>query len=89
MFALLGFLTFGQATQEVITNNLPTRGFKGFINIILALKALLAYPLPYFAAANLIETSLFKRKPTENSHPHGDGKRQQLTILITFLNYYK
>lgn len=73
IFALLGFLTFGQATQEVITNNLPTRGFKIFINLILAVKALLSYPLPYFASAGLIETTLFKRKPTVNSHPHGYG----------------
>lgn len=57
----------------MITNNLPTRGFKIFINIILTIKALLSYPLPYFASANLIETTLFKRKPNENSHPHGYG----------------
>lgn len=72
LFAYVGFLTFAEQTQEVITNNLPTRGFKGFINITLVGKALLSYPLPYFAAAQLLEKSFFKRRPTE-ACPHGEG----------------
>lgn len=72
VFAYVGFLTFGDATQEVITNNLPTRGFKALVNLILVIKALLSYPLPYYAAAHLIETSFFKKRPTE-SNPEGEG----------------
>ena len=60
MFSYIGFLTWGEATQEVITNNLPTQVFKIIVNVILVVKALLSYPLPYFAAVDLIETSLFK-----------------------------
>ncbi|UYV60841.1 SLC32A1 [Cordylochernes scorpioides] len=62
-FAWIAFLTWGEQTHEVITNNLPTQGFKGFINFILVVKALLSYPLPYYAAANLIEASYFQGKP--------------------------
>lgn len=72
LFAYVGFVTFGDATQEVITNNLPTRGFKALINLTLVVKALLSYPLPYFAAAHLLEGSFFKRRPTQ-AHPEGVG----------------
>lgn len=72
LFAWVGFLTFGDATQEVITNDLPTRGFKALVNLTLVVKALLSYPLPYYAAAHLIEIGLFKRRPTEEQ-PDGEG----------------
>lgn len=72
MFALIGFLTFGEETQDVITNNLPTRGFRGLVNLTLVAKALLSYPLPYFAAASLIESALFRGRPTEQ-RPDGEG----------------
>lgn len=68
----MGFLTFGEETQEVITNNLPTHGFKAFINLVLVVKALLSYPLPYYASACLIETTFFRGKPTEY-RPDGEG----------------
>lgn len=81
LFAYVGFVTFGDATQEVITNNLPTRGFKALVNLTLVLKALLSYPLPYFAAAHLLEGSFFKRRPTQN-HPEGVGP-QPFTSMWT------
>lgn len=81
VFAYVGFLTFGDATQEVITNNLPTRGFKALVNLTLVVKALLSYPLPYYAAAHLLEISFFKRKPTE-LHPEGEGP-QPFTSMWT------
>lgn len=71
-FAWVGFLTWADETQEVITNNLPTKGFKTFINLILVIKALFSYPLPYFAAASLLEVALFRGKPTEE-RPDGEG----------------
>ena len=60
LFSYIGFLTWGEATQEVITNNLPTQAFKIIVNVILVIKAMLSYPLPYFAAVDLMETSLFR-----------------------------
>lgn len=56
-------MTFGLATKEVITNNLPNHAMKIIVNFFLVAKALLSYPLPYFAAADLIEEALFKGKP--------------------------
>ena len=53
-FALIGFLTWQEQTSEVITNNLPTQQLRIVINLTLAIKALLSYPLPYFAACELI-----------------------------------
>ena len=63
LFSYIGFLTFGFATKEVITNNLPHRAMKISVNVFLVAKALLSYPLPYFAAADLVESALFKGKP--------------------------
>ncbi|CAF1131275.1 unnamed protein product [Adineta ricciae] len=53
-FALIGFLTWQDETSEVITNNLPTQELRLMINLTLAIKALLSYPLPFFAACELI-----------------------------------
>lgn len=53
-FALIGFLTWQEDTAEVITNNLPTQQLRIVINLTLAIKALLSYPLPFFAACELI-----------------------------------
>lgn len=58
LFGLVGFVTFKSATQEVITNNLPPV-VKVAVNGALIAKALLSYPLPYFAAVQLIEHWLF------------------------------
>ena len=64
LFSYIGFLTWGVNTQEVITNNLPTQVFKVIVNMILVAKALLSYPLPYYAAVELIETAMFQNKVT-------------------------
>ena len=47
----------------MITNNLHSPGFKGLVNIFLVLKALLSYPLPYYAACELLERSFFRKRP--------------------------
>lgn len=67
LFGLLGFLTWQDDTDEVITNNLPTKQLKILVNMILVVKALLSYPLPYFASVELLESSLFITSgPSEN-----------------------
>lgn len=62
-FAWVAFLTWGDQTQEVITNNLPTKGFKLIVNLTLVIKALFSYPLPYYAAVGLLESAFFKGPP--------------------------
>lgn len=62
LFGYVGFLTFQEDTQEEVVNNLqPT--FKTIVNLILVVKALLSYPLPYYAACELVEKELFMGRP--------------------------
>ncbi|XP_013145549.1 PREDICTED: vesicular inhibitory amino acid transporter [Papilio polytes] len=63
IFGYLCFLTFQNDTQQVITNNLRSAGFKGLVNFFLVIKAVLSYPLPYYAACDLLERALFRGKP--------------------------
>ena len=59
LFGYLGFLTWQEDTQEVIVNNIDGF-FKIIVNLILVAKALLSYPLPYYAACDLIEKEMFQ-----------------------------
>lgn len=52
----------------MITNNLPLF-WKCIVNVILVAKAILSYPLPYYAAAELIEKILFTPHGSTN-HPN-------------------
>ncbi|KAL1115263.1 hypothetical protein AAG570_007294 [Ranatra chinensis] len=63
LFGLICFLTFQNDTQQVITNNLHSTGFKGLVNFFLVVKALLSYPLPYYAACELLEKAFFTGRP--------------------------
>lgn len=63
VFGYVCFLTFQNGTQQVITNNLQIAGFKGLVNLCLVAKAILSYPLPYYAACELLEKAFFKGKP--------------------------
>uniref|UniRef100_A0A1I7X805 Aa_trans domain-containing protein n=1 Tax=Heterorhabditis bacteriophora TaxID=37862 RepID=A0A1I7X805_HETBA len=47
IFGLCGFLTFGELTQVLV-------------NIVLVIKALLSYPLPFYAAVQLLKDNLFR-----------------------------
>ena len=48
-------------------------------NISLVIKALLSYPLPYFAASNLLEKAFFRGKPTDE-RPDGEGPQPFPTL---------
>uniref|UniRef100_A0AAV2M612 Vesicular inhibitory amino acid transporter n=1 Tax=Knipowitschia caucasica TaxID=637954 RepID=A0AAV2M612_KNICA len=75
LFALVAYLTWADATKEVITDNLPP-GIRAVVNIFLVAKALLSYPLPFFAAVEVLEKCFFK----EAEHTYfpdcygGDGR---------------
>ncbi|VDM71188.1 unnamed protein product [Strongylus vulgaris] len=60
IFGLCGFLTFGELTQPEISNSLPNQGFKVVVNLVLVIKALLSYPLPFYAAVQLLKDNLFR-----------------------------
>lgn len=59
LFALVAYLTWADATKEVITDNLPST-IRAVVNLFLVSKALLSYPLPFFAAVEVLEKSLFQ-----------------------------
>ncbi|XP_077582733.1 vesicular inhibitory amino acid transporter [Stigmatopora nigra] len=59
LFALVAYLTWADATKEVITDNLPP-GIRAVVNLFLVSKALLSYPLPFFAAVEVLEKSFFQ-----------------------------
>ncbi|KAK9510873.1 hypothetical protein O3M35_005561 [Rhynocoris fuscipes] len=63
LFGYVCFLTFQNDTQQVITNNLHSPSFKAMVNLFLVVKAVLSYPLPYYAACELIEKSFFVQNP--------------------------
>ncbi|XP_069706967.1 vesicular inhibitory amino acid transporter-like [Phaenicophaeus curvirostris] len=52
-FALTAFLTWGEETKEVITDNLPSF-LQTIVNLCLLTKALLSYPLPFFTATEIV-----------------------------------
>ncbi|KAJ1348809.1 Vesicular GABA transporter [Parelaphostrongylus tenuis] len=60
IFGLCGFLTFGELTQPEISNSLPNQGFKVLVNLVLVIKALFSYPLPFYAAVQLLKDNLFR-----------------------------
>ncbi|KAE9417451.1 hypothetical protein Angca_006858, partial [Angiostrongylus cantonensis] len=64
IFGLCGFLTFGELTQPEISNSLPNQGFKVTVNLVLVSKALLSYPLPFYAAVQLLKDNLFRGTKT-------------------------
>ncbi|KAK5982779.1 Vesicular inhibitory amino acid transporter [Trichostrongylus colubriformis] len=64
IFGLCGYLTFGELTQPEISNSLPNQGFKVVVNLVLVVKALLSYPLPFYAAVQLLKDNLFRGTKT-------------------------
>ncbi|KAF3703024.1 Vesicular inhibitory amino acid transporter GABA [Channa argus] len=58
MFSLLAVLTWGADTSEVITDNLPS-DLRPVVSLCLLAKALLSYPLPFYSAAEILQSCLF------------------------------
>ncbi|XP_030638764.1 vesicular inhibitory amino acid transporter [Chanos chanos] len=84
IFSVLAFLTWGEDTKEVITDNLPS-GLRLVVNLCLLAKALLSYPLPFYAAAEVLQAGVLKLE-------HAQGRTEKLTLalrgcllLLTFL----
>ncbi|XP_065124955.1 vesicular inhibitory amino acid transporter [Paramisgurnus dabryanus] len=63
-FSVLAFLTWGEETKEVITDNLPA-GLRMMVNLCLLVKALLSYPLPFYATAEILQISVLKLDSSE------------------------
>uniref|UniRef100_A0A3P9L804 Vesicular inhibitory amino acid transporter n=1 Tax=Oryzias latipes TaxID=8090 RepID=A0A3P9L804_ORYLA len=59
LFALLAALTWGSETSEVVTDNLPPN-LRPVVNMCLLAKALLSYPLPFYAAAEILQSCFLR-----------------------------
>ncbi|KAI4880933.1 hypothetical protein NFI96_015643 [Prochilodus magdalenae] len=55
IFSLLALLTWGEDTKEVVSDNLPP-ALRMMVNLCLLAKALLSYPLPFYSAAQLLQS---------------------------------
>ncbi|XP_009687218.2 vesicular inhibitory amino acid transporter [Struthio camelus] len=71
-FALTAFLTWGEETKEIISDNLPSF-LQTLVNLCLLTKALLSYPLPFFAATEIAYACI-----SRGNHP---GYRSPLLAL--------
>ncbi|XP_072551184.1 vesicular inhibitory amino acid transporter [Salminus brasiliensis] len=58
-FSMLALLTWGDDTKEVVSDNLPP-ALRMMVNLCLLAKALLSYPLPFFSAAQLLQTGVLQ-----------------------------
>ncbi|XP_059580093.1 vesicular inhibitory amino acid transporter [Alligator mississippiensis] len=67
-FAVTAFLTWGEETKEVVTDNLPSF-LQTLVNLCLLAKALLSYPLPFFAAAEIVNACISKGNHFGNCAP--------------------
>ncbi|CAD5219205.1 unnamed protein product [Bursaphelenchus xylophilus] len=60
IFGLIGYLTFAHFTEREISNSLPNQLFKIIVNMVLVVKALLSYPLPFYAIVQLMGDNFFR-----------------------------
>lgn len=56
-------LTWGAGTSEVITKNLPS-DLRPLVNMCLLAKALLSFPLPFYSAAEILQSCLLTGEHT-------------------------
>ncbi|KAK1170842.1 vesicular inhibitory amino acid transporter-like [Acipenser oxyrinchus oxyrinchus] len=83
-FAVLAFLTWGEETKEVITDNLPST-LRTVVNLCLLAKAFLSYPLPFYAAAEILQGCIFQRDSTHATAQYGAVFLRGCILLLTFL----
>nr|XP_019953031.1 PREDICTED: vesicular inhibitory amino acid transporter-like [Paralichthys olivaceus] len=81
MFSLLAVLTWGAETSEVITENLPS-DLRPLVNLCLLAKALLSYPLPFYSAAEILQTCLLKDSAVSLGSEPGGGGVSRPALLV-------
>ncbi|KAM4600982.1 vesicular inhibitory amino acid transporter-like [Polymixia lowei] len=80
MFSLLAVLTWGADTSEVITDNLPS-DLRPLVNLCLLAKALLSYPLPFYSAAEILQSCLLRGTALSPYSP-GGGRGVSRPVLL-------
>ncbi|KAF1376804.1 hypothetical protein PFLUV_G00215240 [Perca fluviatilis] len=84
LFSLLAVLTWGAETSEVITDNLPS-DLRPLVNLCLLAKALLSYPLPFYSAAEILQTCLLGDVPLNSKHVGRGVSRPALLVRTALL----
>ncbi|KAJ6660095.1 hypothetical protein lerEdw1_018021 [Lerista edwardsae] len=85
VFALAAFLTWGEESKEVITDNLPS-ALQTVVNLCLLTKALLSYPLPFFAVTEILHTCISQNdRPGYKSPLLAVGLKSSLLLLTLLL----
>lgn len=83
-FALTAFLTWGEETKEVITDNLPPF-LQTLVNLCLLTKAILSYPLPFFAATEIVCACVSRRNRYNYVSPLFTLGVRSSFLLVTLL----
>ncbi|XP_072188301.1 vesicular inhibitory amino acid transporter-like [Excalfactoria chinensis] len=83
-FALSAFLTWGEETREVVTDNLPSF-LQTLVNLCLLTKALLSYPLPFFAATEIVYACISRGNYSNYSSSLFALCVRSLFLLLTLL----
>ncbi|XP_059174468.1 uncharacterized protein LOC131954738 [Physella acuta] len=74
-FGVVGYLRYGDSTEQMLNKNIPTSTTVGLaINIFLCLGVLLTFPLQMYPVIELAELFVFRPKKTE---PDKDGKTNE------------
>uniref|UniRef100_A0A8D2L5E2 Vesicular inhibitory amino acid transporter n=1 Tax=Varanus komodoensis TaxID=61221 RepID=A0A8D2L5E2_VARKO len=84
VFALTAFLTWGKETKEVITDNLPS-SLQTLVNLCLLIKALLSYPLPFFAATEILHGCISPSHECSPNAPWLATVLKSSLLLLTLL----
>ena len=59
LLSFIAFIAFGALTEEVVSDNIETYWLKMCVNVLLGIKAILTYALPYFAIIQMAEKHMF------------------------------
>ncbi|XP_068433642.1 vesicular inhibitory amino acid transporter-like [Clinocottus analis] len=84
LFSLLAVLTWGPETSEVITDNLPS-DLRPLVNLSLLAKALLSYPLPFYSAAEILQSCLLGDVSSHSKHAGRGLSRTALLVRTALL----
>ncbi|XP_069564660.1 vesicular inhibitory amino acid transporter-like [Brachyistius frenatus] len=81
MFSLLAVLTWGAEIREVITDNLPS-DLRPLVNLCLLAKALLSYPLPFYSAAEILQTCVLRDAAVSSYSKHRGGGVSRPALVV-------
>ncbi|CAN0024353.1 unnamed protein product [Discosporangium mesarthrocarpum] len=86
LFATLGYLAYGERTEDFVTLNIPRANGAGGVSVALYTVAiLLTYPLQLFPAVNCLERHIFRGTKPTVSRTWLKNMLRTSTVLLTAL----